>query len=79
VGGEPKLRNRDYSIDYGRGEIRFFSPILQGETIRVEYERLPLTLKLRYFHKELVRKGSSRPRIKEPRADDPPPFPSPYR
>jgi len=75
VGGEPKLRKKDYTIDYGRGEIQFFSPIPQGEIIRVEYERLPLTLKHRYFHRELVRKGSSPPKIKELRVDEPLPSP----
>ncbi len=75
VGGELRERGKDYSIDYGRGEVRFFDPVLRGETIRVEYERLPIDLKPLYSHRELVRSDFTSLRgnktIKEP------PLPSP--
>lgn len=75
VNGETRQRDRDYSINYGRGEIRFSSLIPLGEIIRVEYQRLSLTLKPRYFHRELVRGDLSPP--KPNKIVDDPSLPSP--
>jgi hypothetical protein len=78
VGGEPRQRDGDYFIDYKQGEIRFFTSIPQGTLIRVEYQRLPLTLKSHYSHRELVRSNHSPPDVRKiiEETDDPP-LPSP--
>ena len=45
---------RDYVIDYDYGTITFSFPLLPADTLLVNYQKLNLTLRRRYFHRELV-------------------------
>ena len=54
--------DRDYSIDYDRGTITFPFPLSPADTLLVNYEKLNLALRRRYFHRELVYRGDGHKR-----------------
>jgi len=45
---------RDYFMNYDYGTITFSFPLLPDDTLLVNYQKLNLTLRRRYFHRELV-------------------------
>jgi len=47
-------RDRDYTFDYNKGLITFFSPLSNQDSLRVSYQKLNLNLRRKYFHRELI-------------------------
>ncbi len=53
-GGLVLDRDKDYVIDYNDGLITFSSPLSPADTLLVRYRKLNLSLRKKYFHRELV-------------------------
>ena len=54
------IKNKDYWIDYQRGEVSFSKPLGLEETLQVVYASELIALKKRYFQRELIfNSGSS--------------------
>jgi hypothetical protein len=47
----------DYVIDYNEGRITFSSSLSPADTVVIKYRKLNLSLRRRYFHRELVTQG----------------------
>ena len=47
-------RDQDYTLDYNHGQITFLLPLYSVDTLKINYEKLNLNLRRRYFHRELV-------------------------
>lgn len=54
IGAARLQRDRDYTIGYRFGEIRFRYQIGPDVTVRVTYLVLPFSLKPEYFHRQLI-------------------------
>jgi len=48
------IKNKDYWIDYQKGEVSFSKPLGLQETLQVHYSNELIALKKRYFQRELV-------------------------
>lgn len=48
------IKNKDYWIDYKRGEVNFAEPLGLEETLQISYSSQLIALKKRYFQRELV-------------------------
>ncbi len=48
------IKNKDYWIDYQKGEVNFSKPLGLQETLQVSYSSELIALKKRYFQRELV-------------------------
>jgi len=48
------IKNKDYWIDYQKGEVSFSKPMGLQETLQVSYSSELIALKKRYFQRELV-------------------------
>lgn len=62
------IKNKDYWIDYQRGEVSFSKPLGLEETLQVAYSSELIALKKRYFQRELVfnsESNSSLPQVVE--------------
>jgi len=55
------IKNKDYWIDYQRGEVSFSEPLGLEETLQVAYSSELIALKKRYFQRELVFHSESSP------------------
>lgn len=51
--------DRDYSLDYNHGLITFSAPLPLHDTLQVNYEKVDLNLRRKYFHRELVYQGGN--------------------
>jgi len=51
-------RDHDYFLDYNHGLISFSALLSPKDTLQIEYEKLNLNLRSKYFHRELVYSGS---------------------
>jgi hypothetical protein len=51
INGRRLKRDRDYHLDYDAGSIAFVEPPTIGSTVRISYQRLPFSLRERYFHR----------------------------
>jgi hypothetical protein len=49
----------DYSLDYDLGLISFSSPLSSSDTVQIDYTKLDLNLRRKYFHRELVYSGEN--------------------
>src|SRR3970282_1778440 len=48
------VKNKDYWIDYQKGEVSFSKPVEFQETLQVSYSSELIALKKRYFQRELI-------------------------
>ena len=49
--------DHDYFVDYNHGQITFSLPLYPTDTLQINYEKLNLKLRRKYFHRELVYGG----------------------
>jgi hypothetical protein len=47
-------RDKDYAFDYNDGLITLSSPLSAGDSLWISYQKLNLSLRRKYFHRELV-------------------------
>lgn len=62
------VKNKDYWIDYQKGEVSFSKPLELQETLQVSYSSELIALKKRYFQRELIfnsEDNSSFPQVSE--------------
>ncbi|MGB8658462.1 MAG: hypothetical protein WCE90_11880 [Candidatus Zixiibacteriota bacterium] len=56
--GVPLEPNRDFFLDRDQGLLTFSADLLPQDTVDIDYVKLDLSLKKKYFHRELVYAGN---------------------